>query len=447
MSVGCIAPLPRPEAVSRSIVSYPIGPGRDRQHGCWQGGEMQDARRAARRAAGHAITSRGPVAPSSRGAAPPVLCRTGASPRPMGLGPPHSARVNAPDYRTIVEDLTELICRLRPDGTVLFANASLCRFLGRRQEEVVGQPLWPFLPEGDGERCRRLLASLTPEHPFCHIEQRVVPPEGRAVWYQWACRATFDSEGGSIALQLAGREITRMHEVQEQREDLLRAVSHDLRTPLTVVRGNAQLLQRSLAAAGRSNEQVRVQAILKSVEQMTAMTQDLVDGVRLEAGQIRLQAGPLRLAHFLADWRARMGTALNVDRIRLEVPDDLPPVLADPHRLERIVTNLVSNALRYSPADREAVLRARTAAGQAIISVADRGLGIPPEELPLVFLRFYRASPAGQEVSQSTDLAEGKGLGIGLHITRILVEAHGGRLWAESEPGVGSTFCFTLPLA
>jgi two-component system phosphate regulon sensor histidine kinase PhoR len=111
--------------------------------------------------------------------------------------------------------------------------------------------------------------------------------------------------------------------------------------------------------------------------------------------------------------------------------------MADPSRLERILTNLISNALKYSPPEAEVVVRAERVDSCLQVSVVDRGIGIAPEDLPHLFERFYRTRGS----------RKAEGLGLGLYITRMLVEAHGGRIWAESELGKGSTFSFTLPLA
>jgi signal transduction histidine kinase len=143
------------------------------------------------------------------------------------------------------------------------------------------------------------------------------------------------------------------------------------------------------------------------------------------------------LAPFAAELRDRLRGTLAVERLRLEVPEALPPVSADPTRLERILINLVSNALKYAPGDTEVVLAGAPVEGQVRISVADHGPGIPPAEADRVFERFYRSASATRK----------EGLGLGLYITRLMVEAHGGRIELESAPGRGATFHVLLPAA
>ncbi len=150
---------------------------------------------------------------------------------------------------------------------------------------------------------------------------------------------------------------------------------------------------------------------------------------------MRLNLQPLVLSAYLPEFLTRNATALANDRILLEVPDDLPPVPADEARLERVLLNLLSNAQKYSAPETPIYLRVRQGS-ELTVAVIDQGLGIHPDDLPHLFERFYRA--------RSERRAEG--IGLGLYITRLLVEAHGGQIEVESALGKGSTFRFTLPM-
>jgi signal transduction histidine kinase len=224
--------------------------------------------------------------------------------------------------------------------------------------------------------------------------------------------------------------IRRLRESTEQREDLLRAVSHDLRNPLQIVMLQAQrILRHAQDPARRGSE-----AIITAARRMDRMLRDLADSARAEGGHLELSSEPVDLRPFLAEMLETSDGVIDAGRVENAVPGGLPPVLADPDRLERILANLLGNALKYSR-DRVVVQAASVAEG-VCISVADRGPGIAPVDLARIFERYYR----GQR-------HEGEGLGLGLFIVRKLVEAHGGRIWAESRQGEGSTFTFTLPAA
>jgi signal transduction histidine kinase len=168
---------------------------------------------------------------------------------------------------------------------------------------------------------------------------------------------------------------------------------------------------------------------------MSMMIQDLVDSARQEGGDIQLDRTPLPLRAFLAELLDQAGGMLDTERIRLDAPAELPPAHADPERLERIVLNLLSNALKYSPSDSTVTISVRPQGSDLVVAVTDRGTGIEPDDVPRLFERYFRARTGRRS----------GGVGLGLHIARTLVEAHGGRIWVESERGVGSTFSFTLP--
>jgi len=140
---------------------------------------------------------------------------------------------------------------------------------------------------------------------------------------------------------------------------------------------------------------------------------------------------------YFMDFLQRNADVLDTDRIQLDVPEELPLVSADYNRLERVFTNLLSNALKYSDTDTPVVVRALQVGEMVEIAITDQGKGIPPDDLPHLFERFYRAQGA----------RKADGIGLGLYIAKALVEAHGGRIWVESEEGKGSTFSFTLPVA
>lgn len=224
--------------------------------------------------------------------------------------------------------------------------------------------------------------------------------------------------------------IRQLRHTTEQREDLLRAVSHDLRNPLQIVVLQAQRLQRYVDERTRRP----TAAILAASRRMDRMLRDLADAARSEGGGIDLARRAVPLRPFVAELLELSEGAMEAQRVENEVPEDLPPVLADPDRLDRILANLVGNALKYT--QERVVVRAAAEGGQVRVEVSDRGTGIAEGDLPRIFDRYYR----GQR-------HEGEGLGLGLFIVRKLVEAHGGQIWAESRPGDGSTFTFTLPVA
>jgi histidine kinase len=182
--------------------------------------------------------------------------------------------------------------------------------------------------------------------------------------------------------------------------------------------------------------------MLQQSERLSRLIDQLLDLSRLESGDVPLELEPVKLAPLVEQVLnevevARPDRANDVD-VRNEVPSDLPPVEADRERIHQVLFNLLDNAFRFTPAGGAVTVRAVRENGSCEVSVEDTGPGIPSEHLPLLFERFYRVDP-----SRSRD--DG-GTGIGLAIARSVVEAHGGRIWAESDQGQGSRFRFVLPL-
>ena len=270
-------------------------------------------------------------------------------------------------------------------------------------------------------------------------ELMVIHPEPKqAFWISSSAAPIRTPRGELLGAVLTINNITQMHLLQEERELYMHTVSHDLRAPLAVINGHAQLIQQYLHDHQLNGDlHVSVDAILRGVQRMNTMIQDLVDAARLEGGQMQLTLQPINLAEYLHDLLLRAETMMAVERLHIALPDDLPRALADFDRLERIFMNLISNALKYSPPEAPVEITACRSEAMLEVSVQDHGIGIAPEDISHLFDRFYRAHGAQQV----------EGIGLGLYITRKLVEAHGGQLRVASVVGQGSTFTFTLPTA
>jgi PAS domain S-box-containing protein len=350
----------------------------------------------------------------------------------------------AAELDAIIGSIADVVLVFGPNGDTVLMNAAAERLLGYSMEQ------YKLPPEGRIKLLRMETADGTPfpleEVPSVRAARgetvhgviMVLHPPGRTVWIS-ASGGPIRTPGGRVwGSVVTMTDITELHRLQEQQEDLVRMVSHDLRSPLTSVQGQAQIIQRLLQKTG-TDEQLRRSAdvIYTGARRMNVMIQDLVDMARVQSGQLTLNRTKLELQPYLLDLTQRLKGVLDVKRVRLEVAEGLPEVWADPDRLERVVTNLLSNALKYSEPETPIRVAATRVDGSVQLSVSDEGAGIAPEDLPQLFERFYRASG-----SQKTE-----GLGLGLYITRMLVEAMGGRIWVESEIGKGSCFSFTLPVA
>ncbi len=231
----------------------------------------------------------------------------------------------------------------------------------------------------------------------------------------------------------------KLEEVEAMRRRLIGDVSHELRTPLTAIRGSMEgLVDGVLPATPETYQQIYAEA-----DRLNRLVDDLQELSRVEAGAYQLDIKPVQVPAVLQTVTKRLAPQFDSKRISLdlELAPDLAPVLADEDRAVQILTNLLGNALQYTPEGGRVSVSATRSNGEIHVSVRDTGIGIPTEHLPYLFDRFYRAD-------RSRSRRPGGGSGIGLTIARALVEAQGGRIWAESAgAGEGSKFTFTLPVA
>jgi two-component system sensor histidine kinase BaeS len=231
----------------------------------------------------------------------------------------------------------------------------------------------------------------------------------------------------------------KLEQVESMRRQLIGDVSHELRTPLTAIKGSMEgLMDGILPATPETYQQIHQEA-----DRLARLVDDLQELSRVEAGAFPLVIRPLAVSTLIETSLNRFGAQAQAKGIelRLDLPADLPPILADQDRISQVLTNLVGNALQYTPEGGQVTIHAARHQDEIHISVVDTGIGIPAEHLPQLFTRFYR-------VDKSRSRQAGGGSGIGLTIARALVEAHGGRIWAESAgAGRGSTFSFALKVA
>lgn len=233
-------------------------------------------------------------------------------------------------------------------------------------------------------------------------------------------------------------DITELHLLEEQERRMLNTIAHDLRAPATIITGQLEVLLELLGPqASDELAQASIDALQRALLRMSQMIDDLTEVANLETGEIPLKRELVSLPSWLPQFLRQHQKVLATERMHLHLPENLPPVLADPHRLERILLNLLVNAQIYSPSEIPIRISAHQQNSEVEISVVDQGQGIPPEDMPYIFDRFFRSSHE----------RKGVGIGLGLYITKALVEAHDGRIWVESELGKGSTFSFTLPTA
>lgn len=252
----------------------------------------------------------------------------------------------------------------------------------------------------------------------------------------------FQEIAGQLALIVEkSRLYQQLVELDEVKNRFLGIVAHDLRSPIAIQRSYAELLETGFLGTLNERQADAVRRISGVCDGMLLLVNDLLDLSAIEGGQLELRLRDVPLGEYLRACRelnAVHAEAKGIE-LRLELPDELPKVRMDPRRIDQVMSNLISNAIKFSHRGTRVVLSARREAEMVAVSVRDHGQGIPASEQSRIFTEFGRASVRPTAGEKST--------GLGLAIVRRIVEAHGGRVWVESEVGVGSSFSLTLPLA
>ncbi|MCX6023721.1 MAG: ATP-binding protein, partial [Chloroflexi bacterium] len=250
-----------------------------------------------------------------------------------------------------------------------------------------------------------------------------------------------DGQGRIAGAVNVAQDITRRKSVEQLKDEFLSLAAHELKTPLTSVRGYSQLLLRR-AARGQSGMSEQEMGLVQTIDErsryMDRLINELLDVSRIETGRLALQLERLDLAALLRRGLDHQRALRPEARFQAAFGDEPLWGVWDGGRLEQVFTNLLDNAANYSPVGAAITVRLAVCGGEAKASVSDQGIGIPAADLPRLFERHYRASNVGPTPS---------GLGLGLYLTRQIVERHGGRITVASVEGCGSTFSVALPLA
>jgi PAS domain S-box-containing protein len=352
-------------------------------------------------------------------------------------------------FRAVWEMAGDAMALSDAAGTVIAANPAYYDLYGYADHEVIGRPFTIIFPPEEREAAMEQYRRFFGEDVRAEgIESAVRRKDGTT--REVDVRYSFiEREGRRVAMLSVIRDITdraRLRDAERgltrQKNDFLLAVAHDLRTPITGILGYAQLLQRRLARDGRDVDLEAMEQGLQRVEataaRMNRRIGEILEAAAADSGQaVPLSRSEVDLSEVVRRVAALQQQAASGHEMGVHT-DDAPVVgVWDADRIERIVENLISNAVKYSPDGGPIELTVRREGDEAVLSVADGGIGIAAADLPHIFERFYRSAAAERGIS---------GFGIGLAAVRAITERHGGTIEVESTEGRGTTFTVRLPL-
>jgi len=320
-------------------------------------------------------------------------------------------------------------------------QSCVCRLWGKDKEsvqELSHDDIIKWVRKREGVTLEDAEAGGWPltAHATLYIEGDIQRPSGIPLAVGITYAPLLSDEGNLLNIIATVRDITHFREAEELKSTFISVVSHELKTPVALIKGYVGTLRREDVSWDREIVQDSLEVIEEEADRLTELIENLLDASRLQAGGLKLNLCDMSFGPYAESLAERFSTQTSLHQIVADFPDEFPVVMADEDRLGQVLSNLLSNAIKYSPNGGEIRISGQVRPEQVIICIQDQGPGIAPGDIPHVFDRFYRADDA----SRTT-----KGAGLGLYLTRAIVEAHGGRIWVDPRPGNGARVCFSLP--
>jgi PAS domain S-box-containing protein len=334
------------------------------------------------------------------------------------------------------------------DGVINSWNPAAERMFGHTEAEAVGKHISLIIPSDRLSEEDVIIGNISKGNKVDHFETIRIAKNGSLIPISVTVSPISDDSGKIIGASKIARDISERVSAQEdkarmfeqvkalndKKDEFIGLASHELKTPLTSISGYLQLLDNMIT--DEKGKRFVARTILQ-VKKLNALVSDLLDVSSIEAGKLRFATERFDIRQVVENVIELFAHGNNNYHIHLETEIPELYINGDAHRIEQVINNLLTNAIRYAPGSNQAIILLSYEKNYVKVGVRDFGVGIPPEKLKQIFSRFYRVEEASPNIS---------GLGIGLYLSEEIITRHHGKIWAESELGVGSTFWFTLPL-
>ncbi|MCL5429785.1 MAG: ATP-binding protein [Chloroflexi bacterium] len=341
----------------------------------------------------------------------------------------------------ILDSVADGILILQPDRTVERCNPAFARLIGRASDWIIGRKhneiiRWGELSHGPTlEQAEAGGWPLTPTATL-YVEGDLLRSDGSKVPVGVTYAPLLNQEGQLLNVIASVRDVSHFRQAEEMQSTFVSVISHELKTPVALIKGYVGTLRREDVRWDSKTVRDSLAVIEEEADHLAELIENLLDASRLEAGALSINATDLALPRLAERVAERYRTQTEKHQVVVDFPKDFPVVLADEQRINQVLLNLISNAVKYSPKGGEVRVAGQVRPEHVVVCVQDQGPGIPPSDIPHIFDRFYRAGETARSV---------KGAGLGLYLTRAILEAHGGSIWVDQKYTEGARICFSLP--
>jgi PAS domain S-box-containing protein len=338
----------------------------------------------------------------------------------------------------IVQSSDDAIISRTLDGKVLSWNKGAETMYGYSAEEMIGKSVSCLIPEDKKSELKILSDRILKGEHINHFETVRCDRNNRSFDVSLTLSPLMDKDGTIVGISAIARDITEKKQLERQRNDFIGIASHELKTPVTSIKAYAQVLEKRFSTAGDEYAAQQLAKMNGQLDKLAALISDLLDVTKIESGKIQFDRVSFDLGDLVRDIIDEMQhTSTSHEIVLKKMKRTL--VIADKDRVGQVLSNFLSNAIKYSPHASKVIVTVESTNKEATVCVQDFGVGIPKAKQGRVFDRFFRVSGPKQETYP--------GLGLGLFISKEIIERQGGKIWVNSKKGEGATFCFSLKLS
>jgi PAS domain S-box-containing protein len=340
-------------------------------------------------------------------------------------------------WAAIVESSDDAIISKSTDGFITSWNKGAETLYGYKSSEIIGQPVSILMPPGKKSDFPMIMGKLHRGEKIEHYETKRQIKYGKVIDVSITVSPIRDTQGNLIGASKIARDITERVENEKRRDEFISTASHELKTPITSQKAFGELLERLIKKNNSTEYLPYIQKINKQTDKLTKLIEDLLEVSRARTGRLRLEIASFSLQSLIEEIIESIQLTTS---IKIEYNNDFQyPIQGDRERIGQVLTNILSNAIKYAPNTKKIVVRCLENNNEAHISVQDFGIGIDDKFHKRIFEQFFRVIDENEKTFP--------GMGIGLHLSQEIINRHGGQICVESEKGKGSTFSFSLPIS